>query len=749
MKFGYFDDANKEYVITSPKTPLPWINYLGSENFFSLISNTCGGYSFYKDAKLLRLTRYRYNNVPFDSNGHYYYIKEGDTIWNPGWMPAKTDLDAYECHHGMGYSTFRSSKNDLQAELTAFVPVGKNCEINQLTLTNNSKETKDFSVFSYVEFCLWNAMDDMTNFQRNFSTGEVEVHGSAIYHKTEYRERRNHYALYAVNAPVDGFDTDRDSFLGAYGENSAPEVVVSDQSKNSIASGWAPVGSHHLKVSLAPGESKTFVFILAYIENPVEEKWIGRAEDGKINRTRAEALMKEFDTKEKSEAALAELKKYWDELLSHFTVSSSEEKLDRMVNIWHQYQCMVTFNMSRSASYFESGIGRGMGFRDSCQDLLGFVHLIPDRARERILDIAATQFEDGSAYHQYQPLTKKGNSDIGSGFNDDPLWLIAGTAAYIKETGDYTILDEKTPYDSDPSKATDFMEHLRRSFHYTIDHLGPHKLPLIGRADWNDCLNLNCFSTEPGESFQTFGPSEGPNAESVFIAGMFVRYGKDYVEICRHRGLEDEAKLAENAIAEMEKTVLDAGWDGEWFLRAYDHYKNKIGSKECEEGQIYISEKLYKVSNMSQAVREGVGFITEAPYRSMILDNMSATENVSVPLHEKVRGFWFAKKYTRSVSDFLQNDELNKKKLKNIGNAELQKLAYEKWLVYQPKIVIIENPFTDMDINMREITRKMIGALQKRGIGVILLTANFAIMNKIKGESMFIKHGVLTREEEW
>ena len=341
MKFGYFDDANKEYVITSPKTPLPWINYLGSENFFSLISNTCGGYSFYKDAKLLRLTRYRYNNVPYDSNGHYYYIKEGDTIWNPGWMPTKTDLDSYECHHGMGYSTFKSSKNGLQAELTAFVPVGKNSEINQLTLTNNSDVLKEFSVFSYVEFCLWNAMDDMTNFQRNFSTGEVEVHDSAIYHKTEYRERRNHYALYAVNAPVVGFDTDRDSFLGAYGENSAPEVVVSGTSKNSIASGWAPVGSHHLKVSLAPGDSKTFVFILAYIENPVEEKWIGPAEDGKINRTPAENLMKEFDSKEKSEAALAELKAYWDKLLSHFTVSSSEEKLDRMVNVWHQKQFMV------------------------------------------------------------------------------------------------------------------------------------------------------------------------------------------------------------------------------------------------------------------------------------------------------------------------------------------------------------------------------------------------------------------------
>ena len=558
MKFGHFDDQNKEYVITSPRTPLPWINYLGCENFFSLVSNTCGGYSFYKDAKLLRLTRYRYNNVPYDSNGHYYYIKDGDTIWNPGWMPSKTELDSYECRHGMGYSVFTGVKNGLMAQLTDFVPMGSTCEINKLTLKNTSDKKKDFSVFSYVEFCLWNAMDDMTNFQRNFSTGEVEIHagGSQLFHKTEYRERRNHYAVYAVNASVDGFDTDRDSFLGAYGENSAPSVVVNDQSKNSVASGWAPVGSHHLKVALEPGEEKTYIFVLGYVENPVNEKWVGRAEDGIINRAPADALLARFDTTEKADAALAELKAYWDKLLGHFTIASSEEKLDRMVNVWHQYQCMVTFNMSRSASYFESGIGRGMGFRDSCQDLLGFVHLIPDRARERILDIAATQFEDGSAYHQYQPLTKKGNADIGSGFNDDPLWLIAAAAAYIKETGDYSILDESTPYDSDPSKATDFMEHLRRSFNYTINHLGPHGLPQIGRADWNDCLNLNCFSEEPGESFQTFGPSEGPNAESVFIAGMFVKYGKDYVKIYRHKGLCDEADTAQKAIEQMEKTHL-------------------------------------------------------------------------------------------------------------------------------------------------------------------------------------------------
>ena len=585
MKFGHFDDVNKEYVITSPRTPLPWINYLGCEDFFSLKSNTCGGYSFYKDAKLLRLTRYRYNNVPLDSNGLYYFIKDGDTVWNPGWMPTKTELDDYKCRHGLGYSVFEGKKNGISTVLTDFVPMGAACEVNKLTLTNESDEKKDFTLFSYVEFCLWNAMDDMTNFQRNFSTGEVEIHGSTIYHKTEYRERRNHYAIFSVNADIDGFDTDRDSFLGAYGENRAPEVVMTGKAKNSVASGWAPVGSHQIYISLAPGESRDLVFVLGYVENKKDEKWEGL---NKVNRKPAEAMLAKFDTTEKADQALADLKAYWNGLLSHFTVSSSEEKLDRMVNVWHQYQCMVTFNMSRSASYFESGIGRGMGFRDSCQDLLGFVHLIPDRARQRILDIASTQFEDGSAYHQYQPLTKKGNADIGSGFNDDPLWLIAGTAAYIKETGDYSILDEITPYDNDASRATDFMEHLRRSFNYTVNHLGPHGLPLIGRADWNDCLNLNCFSEEPGESFQTFGPSEGPNAESVFIAGMFVKYGKDYAAICRHRGLEEEAKEAEKQIEKMEQTVLDAGWDGEWYLRAYDHYKHKIGSKECEEGKIFI-----------------------------------------------------------------------------------------------------------------------------------------------------------------
>lgn len=601
MKFGYFNDQDREYVITSPATPLPWINYLGNEGFFSLISNTCGGYSFYKDAKLLRLTRYRYNNVPADTNGRYYFIKHGDTVWTPGWQPVKTDLDSYECRHGMGYSRFISSKDGIHADLTAFVPLGETCEVNRIVLTNANDQTESLDLTSYVEFCFWNAVDDSTNFQRNLSLGEVEVCGSEIYHKTEYRERRNHFAYYTVNAPVDGFDTSRDDFLGVYGSIERPAAVYEGYSRNSIASGGAVIGSHHLKVTLAPGESKSFIFILGYSENPHEDKWEA---PGVIKKDSARAAMKRFSTDAQVDDALRALKEYWNNLLSIYALESSDEKLNRMVNIWNQYQCMVTFNMSRSASYFESGTGRGMGFRDSCQDLLGFVHLIPDRARQRILDIAATQFEDGSAYHQYQPLTKKGNSDIGSGFNDDPLWLIAGTAAYIKETGDLTILDEMVDFNNDPALARPLMEHLRRSFNYTVTHLGPHGLPLIGRADWNDCLNLNCFSREPGESFQTFGPSEGPVAESVFIAGMFVKYGREYAQICRMTGQEDEAARVESEVDKMYQTVLDAGWDGEWFIRAYDAFGEKVGSDECEEGKIYIEPQGFCVL-ADIGVREG------------------------------------------------------------------------------------------------------------------------------------------------
>ena len=585
MKFGHFDDLNKEYVIEKYATPLPWINYLGSDSFFALLSNTAGGYAFYKDARLRRLTRYRYNNLPLDQDGFHIYVKDNDIIWNPGWQPVQTELDSYECRHGLGYSVIKGYKNNIEVKQELYVPKYDNILLQRVTVTNHSETEREIDLFSFVEFCLWDAMDDSTNFQRNYSIGEVEVEGSAIYHKTEYRERRDHYAVFYANRDVDSFDTSRENFMGLYGSPKSPQAVVNGKCANSIAHGWQPVGAHHFHLTLKPEESQKVIIGLGYIEVPVAEKFIAPSV---INKHNAELLMNKYYTDEQFDEGLRTLKTFWNNLLSGFEVSTENEKVNRMVNIWNAYQCMVTFNMSRSASYYESGIGRGMGFRDSCQDLLGFVHMIPERARERILDIAATQKADGGAYHQYQPLTKKGNSDVGGGFNDDPLWLIACTDAYIRETGDWAILDEIVDFDNNHELAAPLLEHLRRSFNYTLNNLGPNRLPLIGRADWNDCPNLNCFSEHPGESFQITGPSEGPVAESVFIAGMFVKYGREYGNILKHLGLNEEAEKAYQAVSEMNDTVLDKGWDGEWFIRAYDAFGKKVGSDECDEGKIFI-----------------------------------------------------------------------------------------------------------------------------------------------------------------
>ena len=600
MKFGYFDDANREYVITSPRTPYPWINYLGTQGFFSLISNTAGGYSFYKDARLRRITRYRYNNVPIDMGGRYFYINDNGTIWNPGWSPVKTELDSYECRHGMGYTVITGKKNDLKAQVTFLVPQDYDGEVQQVVLTNEGKEAKSFSLFSFAEWCLWDAQDDSNNFQRNFSTGRVEVEGSVIYHKTEYRDRRDHYAFYSVNDTIDGYDTDRDEFIGLYNGFNDPQAVIANKANNSFADGWAPIASHYKKITLNPGETKTLVFVLGYVEMPVAEKFEA---DGKtINKVKAKAMIEQFNTPEKFAAGMAGNKAYWDRLLGILNVNTPDDKVNRMVNIWNQYQCMVTFNLSRSASYFESGIGRGMGFRDSNQDVLGFVHQIPDRAKERIIDIASTQFPDGGCYHQYSPLTKKGNADIGGDFSDDPLWLILSVAAYIKETGDWTILDEMVPYDNDMSVAQPMLEHLKVSFYRIVNNLGPHGLPLAMRADWNDCINLSCFSDTPGESFQTYTnpkfATEGGYskvAESVFVAALFTYAGPNYVAILNHLGKTDEAAKAQAEIDKMKANMMESAWDGDWFLRAYDANGEKMGSKECEEGQIFIEPQGFAI----------------------------------------------------------------------------------------------------------------------------------------------------------
>ena len=608
MKFGYFDDATREYVITRPDTPLPWINYLGCEDYFGLISNMAGGYSFYKDARLRRLTRYRYNNAPLDMGGRYLYLRDNASgkYWSPTWMPTRVQLEDYQCRHGQGYTIITSKFNGIRSSTRYFVPLGESLEIWQMTLTNESPSDADLSLFSAIEFCLWDANDDATNFQRNYSIGQVEIaplalpgrgnggEGQVIYHKTEYRERRDHFAYFACSEKLAGFDTRREDFLGAYRGWNEPVVVEHGESCNSVAYGWQPIGSHHVKVRLKAGEQKQVIFILGYQEYPKDDKFDPPGSQT-INKKSVLRALEKYLQPANADKAFDELREYWTTLLGKLQVSTPDEHTNRMVNIWNAYQCMVTFNMSRSASYFESGIGRGMGFRDSNQDLLGFVHMIPERARERILDLAATQLKNGGAFHQYQPLTKRGNNDVGSGFNDDPAWLVLGVAAYIKESGDWSILDQPVQYENEPGTETPLYEHLQRCIQYTLDRLGPHNLPLIGRADWNDCLNLNCFSDTPGQSFQTTTNKDGKVAESVFIAGLFILACKEMLELTEKWKVKNSTFRSplstsdlEAAISDMEETVWKTGWDGEWFRRAYDDYGHVLGSKENVEGQIFI-----------------------------------------------------------------------------------------------------------------------------------------------------------------
>lgn len=586
MKFGNFDDKQKEFVITTPYTPYPWINYLGSDDYFVLFSNTAGGYSFFKDARERRITRYRYNNVPIDNEGRHFYIKENNEVWNIGVRPTNTKVDSYEARVGMGYTKITSVKNELEASQLAFVPKGYQGEIQYITLQNKSEKTKSFSVYSYVEFALWDALDDMTNFQRNYNIGEVLINNNTIYHLTEYRERRNHFAFWHVNNNIDSYDTARDSFIGMYNDPSSPIGIENENLSNSVAEGWQPVAATKNDITLAPGETKTLIYTLGFVENDKDKKF---NEDGTTNVSKAEKMIEKVNTDEKVQTLFEELKGYWTETLSHFTIESNDPKLDRMVNTWNQYQTATTYNLSRSASYFESGVGRGMGFRDSNQDLLGFMHMDYSKTRERLLDLASTLLLDGGAYHQYSPLTKKGNTGLGTGFNDDPNWLILSTVNYIKESGDYKILDEVIPYESNPDFEGTMYEHLELCFTNVSTNLGPHGLPLIGRADWNDCLNLNCFSTEPGESFQTVqNKGDGKTAESIFIAGLFVYAANQYIELLQKLDKPYDVEYKEKVITKMVEAVRTSGRDDAWFLRAYDALGGKVGSSENQEGKIYI-----------------------------------------------------------------------------------------------------------------------------------------------------------------
>jgi cellobiose phosphorylase len=578
MEYGDFSRNDKEYVITRPDTPTPWINYLSNNEYCAIISNTAGGYSFHIDPKDRRVLRYRYNNLPVDRPGRYLYIRDSKTgeYWSPTWQPVPKKLSTYECRHGLGYTKISSSHLGIEAKVTYFVPVHDNLEIWMLTLKNASSEKKELSVFSYAEFCLWFADRDQNDLQSIQGLGIATYEANAIFY--HFFDLSTGYAFFASNGTVTGYDCNREKFIGPYRGESNPIAVEKGQCANSETRGGNPIAATSNLVNLGPGEAKTIIFILGVVKE----------------KSDAKRLIQKFKEKSKVDKELEILRKYWDTYLGNLCVVTPGKELNTMINVWGQYQCKTTFDWSRYVSLYETGIGRGMGFRDSNQDTLGIVHALPKMVRQRILDLAKNQFENGRVYHLYFPLTGEGGfpyyvKENMKFFSDDHLWLILSVCEYIKETGDMAILDQKVNFVEGSSAS--LYEHLKRSIDFTLSHMGNHGLPLLGTADWNDPLSL-----------------PGPNnaAESVWVAMLFHEVLLELTELCREYKRERDAQRFAG-IAEQTKThVNKVAWDGDWYFRAYDDSGNLVGSSKCKEGKIYLNAQSWAVISQIAPRERGI-----------------------------------------------------------------------------------------------------------------------------------------------
>jgi cellobiose phosphorylase len=578
MEYGYFSQDDKEYVIVRPSTPTPWIDYLCNSEYCAIISNTAGGYSFHVDPRDRRILRYRYNNLPADRPGRYLYIRDDKTgkYWSPTWQPVLENLNAYECRHGLGYTKISSSYSDTEAEVTYFVPLDENLEIWMLTLKNISSEEKELSVFSYAEFCLWQAFNDLTDLQCSQGLGVARYEEDAILYS--FFDVSTGYAFFASSGTITGYDCDREKFIGPYRGESNPLAVERGQCFNSETQGGNPIAATSNVVKLGPAEAKTIIFILGVVEK----------------KSDAKTCIQKFKKKSNVDAEFQRLREYWNTYLSNLSVDTPDREFNTMINVWNQYQCKTTFDWSRYVSFYETGLGRGMGFRDSNQDTFGVVHTSPKRVRQRILDLAKNQFENGHVYHLYFPLSGEGGwppyvKEQMKFFSDDHLWLILSTCEYIKETGDMSVLGEDVNFVEGSSAS--LYEHLKRSIDFTLNSMGKHGMPLLGTADWNDPQSL-----------------PGPNnaAESVWTAMLFYKVLLELTELCKEckRG-KDAKRFA--AIADKTKThVNEKAWDGDWYFRAYDDSGNLVGSSKCNEGKIYINTQSWAVISQIAPKERGI-----------------------------------------------------------------------------------------------------------------------------------------------
>ncbi len=666
MQYGHFDDTSKEYIIDHPNTPCSWSNYLGSTTYGAIITNNAGGYSFYKSAAQGRFIRFRTNTIPMDQPGRYIYLhdKESRDFWSASWQPVGKPLDSYraECRHGSAYTIISSDYSDIHTETNYFIPLQKEFEYWWCKIANTGKKSRKLRLFTFVEYASnWHLWMDTINLQytqyiltMNVIDGIID-HGTNIYlppqpDNFEEGGQARHTFLGVAGATISGFDTDRKKFLGNYGDYSKPQAVVAGKCTNSLASADNGCGVLQLDIDLEPGETKQFVVVMGIGKAGVEGKSaVSEAADICL-------VEKRFN----------ELHNYWHSRLDSFHAETPHAAFNSMFNMWNPYNCLMTYSWSRAASLVYAGERDGLGFRDTVQDILGVLHIIPEEAGKRLELMLSGQVSTGGAMPVVKPFAhepgKMKAPEETEYRSDDCLWLFNTVPAYVKETGDISFYSKIIPY-SDSGEDT-VLNHLRRAIEFNLNRSGAHGLPCGLAADWNDCLVL------------------GHQGESVFVAFQLRFALITYIEICKLLGRPAEVKWAESKLFPLDSSIEKHTWDGQWYLRAYRHDGLKYGSKEDEEGSLWLNPQTWAVISGHTDVKrrkELLDVIYErlfTTYGLMICDPPYEKADLSVikaPLFNK------GMKENGSVFCHTQGWAVIAEALNNNGNR-----AFEYYLAYLP-----------------------------------------------------------------
>lgn len=571
MEYGFFDNQNREYVITRPDTPAPWINYLGRGKFSGIISNTAGGMCFDGDPSNRRITRYKYNNLPGDRPGRYLYIRDQKTgeYWSPTWQPVMKALSKYECRHGMGYTSISGAYAGIDTSILYTIPLDASYEVWQVHMTNTTDQTRTLRLFSYVEWSWYDAFYDiLCDWPRMILKCEFDGNKILFDPVSEQCESGLLRSYLATDLDVDGYDCSLSAFVGPYRSETNPIVLEKGQCTNSQIRSDNAVGVLSSLLVLQPGETKVFHYTLGTASTSEQmEQCIEKALDP-VHLQRD----------------LTELKQDWENYFAQQQVETPSHDMNTMLNLWNAYQCRMTFDWSRFISSYERGIDRGMGFRDSMQDVLGIMHALPQRARERILLLLSIQKNRGDALDVYYPGTGKAK---GGGRSDDHLWSVFSVCQYIRETGNVDILDEIVPY-VDGGCGT-VKEHLEKGLQFTRTHLGRHGLPDMMRNDWNDSM----------ASINNRG-----GAESVFVFFQLAHAAYELIQLYEHYGL-DESLLFVQEIYDNCRSKMSIVWDGNWFLRAFTSEGEKYGTADDKWNRLFLNPQSWAVMSRLPTMEQG------------------------------------------------------------------------------------------------------------------------------------------------